>query len=501
MDIRTYFVSNNSTSEVEISSGESEVAFITNDRLKEFIKEIQAIYKAKLDETRILSEEQNFEPILELQYHIRQHLVANQYRIDFVDKKFVLRDGFPLSMPSLFGLYMMVVSNIDKIDTIKDVMNQFLKRYLVHMGKRFTLGLDISGAIFKATEINENKLCCCSHKCRLDNMYVIKNSFTDYHVVIGCECIKKNKLIDKDVIIEAQKHTYKAMEKEMKKKEIKLKKIEEERVTAEKLRTMNKIIEDEITEKKRITDEIIANFRAFCEEENNKVFVLEDDANDGNMMRILGDGDDSDDSSDDGSVDENVIDKSISNKVIEGSVFTPIKLHASILGAQVLVSLPVVDKPAQAKSAPPARVVQGPIKRPLKPSRASSITKHKISTTVMPRNSVLMTSRTGRTIADIMFGSPLPREVLFSLVSPHVSDNVHDTALIAERYQSVNPSELDNVNLILGRKSISVNDLHISKFGIGMYDTHFKTLAPNTWLVDEVSVVKSIYHVKLSLNC
>jgi Domain of unknown function (DUF5710) len=271
MDIRTFFRSKYAVSEIDISSGESEVAFITNERLKVFIKEIQVLYKADLDETKILSEDHNYEPILELQYHIRQHLIENQNRIDFVDKRFRLRDGFPLSMPSLFGLYMMVVSNIDKIDTIKDVMNQFLKRYLVHMGKKFTLGLDISGAIFKATEINEKKLCCCSHKCRLDNMYVIKNSFTDYHVVIGCECIKKNELIDKDVIIEAQKHTYKAMVKEIKKNEIKLKMLEEERVIAEILRNNNKIIMDKEIEKKRITDEKIASFRAFCESENNKL--------------------------------------------------------------------------------------------------------------------------------------------------------------------------------------------------------------------------------------
>ena len=51
---------------------------------------------------------------------------------------------------------------------------------------------------------------------------------------------------------------------------------------------------------------------------NDKVFVLEDDANDGKMLRVIDDSDDSDDCSDDESDNNSVIDKSVCNKVIEG---------------------------------------------------------------------------------------------------------------------------------------------------------------------------------------
>ena len=68
-------------------------------------------------------------------------------------------------------------------------------------------------------------------------------------------------------------------------------------------------------------------------------------------MRILDDDDDSDYCSDDG---KSVTDKSTSNNQ---SVFTPIKLHAWILGAQAEISLPVVHKSAKAQKAPRTSVV------------------------------------------------------------------------------------------------------------------------------------------------
>lgn len=172
--------------------GTSEVHFITNDKLKIFMKEVQTIFKNQLEETHVLREGRYYESILEIQYSIRQHIIQNQHRIDFNNKSFRLIDGDPKSMPSLFGLYMMVVSDVDHIDSILDVMEQVEKNYFVHMGVKHYIGTDASAVLFYETEIHEKKVCCCSHKCSLEHMGVIKNYRTNYHVVIGCDCIKKN---------------------------------------------------------------------------------------------------------------------------------------------------------------------------------------------------------------------------------------------------------------------------------------------------------------------
>ena len=194
-------------------SGTSVVAFITNDKLKEFIKEVQDNFKELLEETNKLRGERNFESILDTQYIIRQYLVDHQDRIDFSTAGFILSDGIAKSMPSLFGLYMMVVSDLTRIQTIEDVMIQVEKRYLLHLGQKIYLGNDASGVVIDGTELQKNKLCCCSHTCSIENLAVIKNKFTNYCIVVGCACIDKNKLIDRDVMLREQIKTIKYIEK------------------------------------------------------------------------------------------------------------------------------------------------------------------------------------------------------------------------------------------------------------------------------------------------
>lgn len=93
-----------------------------------------------MEETHVLREGRYYESILEIQYTIRQYIIQNQHRIDFNNKSFRLIDGDPKSMPSLFGLYMMAVSDVDHIDSILDVMEQVEKKYFVHMGVKCDLG-------------------------------------------------------------------------------------------------------------------------------------------------------------------------------------------------------------------------------------------------------------------------------------------------------------------------------------------------------------------------
>jgi predicted metalloendopeptidase len=132
-------------------------------------------------------------------------------------------------MPSLFGLYLMVLSNVDRVFDVNDAMEQIERRKFTHMGVEIETGMNVEQIVFFETELQCNKLCCCSHYCRLENMGIIRNSLTNYNAVIGCDCIMKYELIDRDVYNNEKKKTRKELMKKKKKEVIKQKLMEEKR--------------------------------------------------------------------------------------------------------------------------------------------------------------------------------------------------------------------------------------------------------------------------------
>jgi hypothetical protein len=216
----------------------SQVKFITDDDLKVFIKEVQVEFRNELQETIMLGETRSCERILEIQYMIRKYIIDNQHRINF-SENVTLQERSPLSMTSLFGLYMMVVADIEPIKTVVDVLRQVEHNYYVSLDR--IVEVDASGlyavqAVFYGTEIHQKMLCCCSHKCHIDHMGIIKNMITNYHVVIGCDCIKKNHLIDKEVIKQEQQKTNKFLVNKAKQLAVRTqKKIEKDKIKRQEL--------------------------------------------------------------------------------------------------------------------------------------------------------------------------------------------------------------------------------------------------------------------------
>ena len=234
----------------------SEVKFITNDKLKSFIKETQTVFKAELEATRNAKEERNYEELLRIQYTIRQYIIENQHRIDF-SGEIELIDKNAKSMPSLFGLYMMVVSKIENVYTIVDVMKQIDGQYMC--------SFDASGAVFQTDYLDKDLLCCCSHRCKLENLAVIKNNMSGCCVIIGSECIKKHKLIDAEVIKTEREKSAKYINKKAVADEIRAdKKQIKEKIKADKKEVADKIKADK-DEIKRLAAErkIRYNYRYY----------------------------------------------------------------------------------------------------------------------------------------------------------------------------------------------------------------------------------------------
>lgn len=177
----------------------SKVSFYFNDKLKAFIKDVQNVFKSDLKETITLAMERNYTSILSIQFKIRQYIILHQNKIDFITKQ-KLMERSPQSMPNLFGLCLLVVSNIDKLTNILDIM--------------FQINPDYVEAVYYEQDEQEDAVCVCSHSCYLDNMYCITNNETKYTVVIGNECIKKYDLIDNTICKEAKMRTPEGVKKE-----------------------------------------------------------------------------------------------------------------------------------------------------------------------------------------------------------------------------------------------------------------------------------------------
>jgi hypothetical protein len=253
----------------------SKVKFITDDDLKVFIKEVQAVFKDELQETILLGQEHNCERILEIQYLIRKYIIDNQKRINF-SEKITLRDGSPNSMTSLFGLYMMVVADVEPIKTVVDVLRQVEHNYYVSLDR--VVEADASGlyavrAVIYGAEIHQRMLCCCSHKCHIEHMGIIKNMITNYHVVIGCDCIKKNYLIDKNVIKQEYEKTNKFIMNKAKKLAIKTqKKLEKDEAKQQELLRIKEQEEEKEAWEIRIREEEEEEAQRKRDEENAIIY-------------------------------------------------------------------------------------------------------------------------------------------------------------------------------------------------------------------------------------
>jgi hypothetical protein len=185
----------------------SKVKFITDEKLKVFINEIQTLFRSELEETILLGEANEYNRILEIQFMIREYIIKNQKRISF-SVPITLKDRSPHSMTSLFGLYMMVVADLTSIKTVNDVLKQIDRNYFTTLAEKEDIDGSGNGACgFKGKKVvvyestlHSDQLCCCSHSCCKERLSFIKNNITNYHVIIGCDCILKNKLIDKEIM-------------------------------------------------------------------------------------------------------------------------------------------------------------------------------------------------------------------------------------------------------------------------------------------------------------
>lgn len=160
------------------------VNIVFNQKLISFAYNTQAKFKSLLEST--IGADKHYELILSVQFLIRIHIIDNQHLIDFTIPNHKLIIGCKNSMPDLFALYMIISGDISLMSNITDVMSQT------------EAGTEVS--LF-ANDDNEDKdYCVCSHPCYTNNLWCIKNKYTKYNTIVGCDCVNKHKLIDASIM-------------------------------------------------------------------------------------------------------------------------------------------------------------------------------------------------------------------------------------------------------------------------------------------------------------
>jgi len=155
--------------------------FILDDNLIDLMTEVQTIFQSLLVESRESHLRREFEKMLDNQNIMRNYIITNQKRINF-KKPLKLNFGAPNSMPELFGLCMLMVCDLTKIQEIDDIMKQF----------------EVTGEVpvFENNDDERNDHCVCTHSCRTNHLWKTTNIINGNTIILGCDCILKKNIDD-----------------------------------------------------------------------------------------------------------------------------------------------------------------------------------------------------------------------------------------------------------------------------------------------------------------
>ena len=160
----------------------NKTSIVFDNKFKSIIKEIQP--QVKVIETN------EIHVLLDYQNELREY-ISNKYP-NLITNKF----------PDWFSVFIALSLKIDDYNSWEEVSNTFDNNNIFDTSLNFPEGL--------------NYKCACSHICKSQNMFIVKNKETDVNILLGSTCIEKNEIVQ----------NFKRIKHERK---LKLKKIEKEK--------------------------------------------------------------------------------------------------------------------------------------------------------------------------------------------------------------------------------------------------------------------------------
>jgi len=251
----------------------SEVPLIFDDNLVNFVKEIQSKYDFELHATNPMNRE--YEAQILFQKELNQYIFDNQHRLNFSKPTTLVANSWK-TFPSLYALHLCIISKIDDCRDLYDAIKQTCPNYIESLiDASETLKLDnksdISANIYSG---ESDTFCVCSHPCCVENLYYRKNKLTNIMMIVGSDCIDKDKILNEDNLKRAKSNAKNTAF--YKKKQIRL---------ANERAEKKGIIEVENQRKKTLSDEKKAD--DFVIDSMSGFYVLDCDGLDQDLADII----------------------------------------------------------------------------------------------------------------------------------------------------------------------------------------------------------------------
>ena len=144
-----------------------------NDKLKIFMRKMRKVLGYCFE---ILNENYDLHELGDTQEIIRNYIERNKNDIDFIVEK----ENRPIYKPDFFALLIVAGSDFETNVSYNDCI-------LEYEGNVMEVEFDYDD--------DDQTKCICGKDIKCKHGYITYNSKTNFHLVLGCECIRKNKIL------------------------------------------------------------------------------------------------------------------------------------------------------------------------------------------------------------------------------------------------------------------------------------------------------------------
>ena len=167
---------------------------ITNIRFDEKLKAFINTVRDELPFDILTSTD--FNTLQDEQNDIREKMMRCQDMLNFNSKNIRLTESNKCH-PDFFALMMALNSDLNKCNSWEQLMDQNRNNSEVILA---SFNANFGGEV---GDLNGHR-CACNHVCQPQNQYLIQNEYHKKYLLIGCDCIEKNKILNSQQIKELQ---------------------------------------------------------------------------------------------------------------------------------------------------------------------------------------------------------------------------------------------------------------------------------------------------------
>jgi len=173
----------------DINTTKTTTNIIYNARFIYFIQRLKKHFSVEIED--VMKTHGDISDFTCIQNKIREYIVEYQHEIDTKNNKKIVNNS-PYSYPDFFCIFIAIIcddTQLNKYNGLNEILEYIIK----------TQPLSMSG--YSSNESNNEHSnitfqCACGHICSPQNLYYICEPDTLTRILVGCDCIKKYKIIE-----------------------------------------------------------------------------------------------------------------------------------------------------------------------------------------------------------------------------------------------------------------------------------------------------------------